>query len=166
LLSLTGLRGELERLDRIVLALARLVRDRAVAVAVDVAVDVASAENVPTVLSDRVAGGPGEQALARLVPQNDPVGGVHGEHRFPASRDPFEGFVESSHRASSPGSFPRRNTRPFSVSGNDAIALFDPSASETGRAFVTAHEGTASRATVTRNSGDYAGGERQLADVR
>ena len=74
-----------------------LVRHGAVAVAVDVPVLVAPADDVVTALAQDRAGGAAEHLLALLVPENDPVGGIDREDGFAAAGDPVERFVGLRH---------------------------------------------------------------------
>jgi len=86
------LHRELESVDGILRQVARLVGDGTVAVAVDVAVLVAPRDDVVAALAEHGAGGPAQQLLALLVPQNDPVGGVDREDGLSAAGDPVEGL--------------------------------------------------------------------------
>jgi hypothetical protein len=81
---------ERELMDRIRGLLARLVRDRAVAIAIDVAARVAPAHHFVAAFPEHALGRAAEQLLALLVPEDDPVGGVHRKDGLAAARDLLE----------------------------------------------------------------------------
>ena len=84
---LPGLDRKPEALDGLFRPLARLVGDRAAAIAVDVAVRVKATDDVVAALPEDAARRSAEQFLALLVPEDDPIRRVDGENGLATAGD-------------------------------------------------------------------------------
>src|SRR6266508_1553371 len=92
---------ERETMNGLLRSLASLECDGAAAMAIHVAVNVETADDLVAASSEDAPGRPFQQRLTRLVPENDPVAGVRRERRLAASRDPVESLRAVSQRRTS-----------------------------------------------------------------